>query len=288
MGELHRAAARGDLGKVRELIERGADVNARDNSGGTPLHWAAGIGRLDVARLLIEHGAYVDARDNYGWTPLHVAAYWGYVEVARLLIEHGADVNARDNDGRTPLHAAASSGWSHCVEVVKLLLEQGADVYAKDKEGRTPMDLARKRGEDVGREIVKLLKSAVKQKLPVRRLLASVEAPRLVVGEWGVLRVRLGGKARVSLEGDVDWLDPGETIGVAVIPVKPRKAGRLPVALVARWEGGEERRVVWLVVAERAERFSLREQATLRACPSCGAPAEPGARYCWRCGARLQ
>jgi len=231
---------------------------------------------LEKVRELLEQGADVNARDDIGRTPLHATTSWCFVDVARLLIEHGADVNAKDKEGRTPLHVAVL--W-RAVEIVKLLLEQGADVNAKDKEGRTPMDLARKIEDNVGKEIVELLRSAVKQRLPVRRLLASVEAPRLVVGEWGVLRVRLSGKARVSLEGDVEWLDPGEAVGIAEIPVKPRKAGRLPVALVARWEGGEERRVVWLVAAERA---------ASHVCPSCGAPVVPGANYCWRCGAKLQ
>jgi len=75
---------------------------------------------------------------------------------------------------------------------------------------------------------------------------------RLAAGEWGSLKVSLSGRARLLLEGEVEWLDPGEAEGVAEVPVKPMKAGRVPVALVAKWEGGEERRVMWLEVAERA------------------------------------
>jgi len=82
----------------------------------------------------------------------------------------------------------------------------------------------------------------------------------------------------------VDWLDPGEAEGAVEVPVKPRRAGRLPVAVVAKGEGREERKLIWLEALERVGRAA---QPTL-ACPSCGAPVEPGARYCWRCGARLQ
>jgi len=230
-------------------------VNARGELGDTPLHDAAAYGHVDVARLLVERGADVNARSNDGWTPLHVAAYKGYLDVARLLVESGADVDARDGVGRTPLDLARERGhWG-----VVGLLEEGA----------------------------RQVRSARPQAVARRSLIASVEAPRLAVGEWGALRVRLGGRARLLLEGEVDWLDPGEAEGVVEVPVRLKKAGRVPVAVVARWESGEERRVVWLEAAERAERSPLREQATLRACPSCGAPVEPGAVYCWRCGAKL-
>jgi len=322
MSKLHDAAAKGDLKKVRELIENGADVNARydgwtpldyaashghleiarflfdkgadvnlrDKDGSTPLRKAAFAGHLNVVRFLVESGADVNARDNAGWTPLHDAAFWNHLDVARLLIESGADVNARSIEGFTPLHLAASNGH---LEIVKFLIEKGADVNARDEKGRAPLDLARERGHV---EVVRLLESAAKQgwsaqpakpqrveqrsTMP-RGLLVSVEVPRLAAGEWGVLRVKLGGKARLLLEGEVDWLDPGEAEGIAEVPVKPKKAGRLPVAVVAKWEGVEERRVVWLEATERAER------ETLRSCPNCGAPVEPGASYCWRCGAKL-
>jgi len=85
MDELHKAAARGDLERVRELIKRRADVNARDKDGRTPLHHAAYNGRLEVARLLVERGADVNARDKNGWTPLDIARERGCLEVARLL-----------------------------------------------------------------------------------------------------------------------------------------------------------------------------------------------------------
>jgi ankyrin repeat protein len=62
----------------------------------TPLHAAAWKDFLDVARLLIEKGAEVDARDEDGGTPLHTAAEEGSLDVARLLIEHGANTDGID------------------------------------------------------------------------------------------------------------------------------------------------------------------------------------------------
>jgi len=262
---LHWAAFKGHLDVARLLIESGADVNASDFEGLKPLHFAAMEGHVEVVRLLIESGADVNAWGGEDCdTPLHFAAMEGHVEVVRLLIESGADVNARDcerlelmkfllkkNDiGWTPLHWAAFKGH---LDVARLLIESGADVNARDSGGRTPLDLAREKGH---REVVELLESA-RQGLPARpqKLIVSVEAPRLDVGEWGALRVRLGDKARVSLEGDVDWLDPGEVDGIAEIPVKPKKAGKVPVTLVVKGKGREERRQVWLKVVVKKSRW---------------------------------
>ncbi|MEM1793176.1 MAG: zinc ribbon domain-containing protein, partial [Thermofilaceae archaeon] len=112
-------------------------------------------------------------------------------------------------------------------------------------------------------------------------LVASVECGGLVEGEWGVLRVRLNRPSKLVVEGDVEWVDPGLVEGVVEVPVKARKAGRIPVAVVAKSSGREERKVVWVEVAEgrRVDAAAL--------CPSCGAPREPGAKYCWKCGAKL-
>ena len=109
-----------------------------------------------------------------------------------------------------------------------------------------------------------------------------VECPGLCVGEWGRLHVRLrgSGTASLSLEGDVEWLDPGRVMlsGEAVIEVRVRSktSGELPVRVVAKSPSGEDSRIVWLKAEERAGK-----------CPVCGAPVEPGAKYCWNCGAKL-
>jgi len=96
-GKLHDAADQGDVAKVRHLLEKGADVNARsgDWRQQTPLHLAAyDIGNTEVAKLLIAKGADVNARDENLATPLHNAALNGNPEMAKLLIAKGADVNA--------------------------------------------------------------------------------------------------------------------------------------------------------------------------------------------------
>jgi hypothetical protein len=73
----------------------------------TCLMTAAYNGHLAICRLLIDKGAQLEAKDSGGWTPLHYAAFRGHVEIVRLLCDRGADVEARDNGGWRPLHYAA-------------------------------------------------------------------------------------------------------------------------------------------------------------------------------------
>jgi hypothetical protein len=114
---------------VRSLIQRGADVNATDRHGYTPLMYAVGWKRPGIARLLIEAGASVAATNSSGSTPLHIAAGQGGKAVVELLLDHGAPVDARDNRGSTPLMWAATSGQAESAEV---LIAAGADVNARD------------------------------------------------------------------------------------------------------------------------------------------------------------
>ena len=83
--ELLKAVERGDVGKVEELLKRGANPNTKDEKGRTPLHYAAAMGHLDIAKLLLERGADPSARDKYGQTPANVARAEGHSEVAELI-----------------------------------------------------------------------------------------------------------------------------------------------------------------------------------------------------------
>jgi ankyrin repeat protein len=133
---LHLAAYLGLEDVVRQLIQRGDQINIRDSFGGTPLTWAARNGREAAVQLLLENGADPSGRDKYGRTPLAWAASTGHEGVVKLLLEEDINPEAEDNDGQTPLVWAASTGHEG---VVSLLLEKGADPYSKDNRGLTPL-----------------------------------------------------------------------------------------------------------------------------------------------------
>ncbi len=105
---LFEGCREGDFNKVRLAINFGANLEAKNNSGRTPLHLASEFNRISIAKLLIERGAIVRANDNGGRTPLHLASFWNRIETAKLLLDAGADVEAKDRWGNTPFDNARS------------------------------------------------------------------------------------------------------------------------------------------------------------------------------------
>lgn len=138
--DLFEAVKINDLVKVRELIDKGANVNFKDKYGYSILHLAVNNGNFEIVSFLIEKGADVKAKVSghiyKGWTPLHFTAIYDKIKIAKLLLKKGVDVNAKDDKGITPLQWATGYGK---LEIVKLFIENGADVNNKDNEGMTPL-----------------------------------------------------------------------------------------------------------------------------------------------------
>ena len=86
------------------MLDKGAQLEAKNSNGSTPLHHAAAKGHVEIVRLLCDRGADVEARSDNGYRPLHVAAWKGHISVVKELIEErNAEINARNNSGRTAL-----------------------------------------------------------------------------------------------------------------------------------------------------------------------------------------
>ncbi len=136
---LFAAIAAGSVKAVEQSLAEGARLEDMDPAKGwTPLTMAVFLGHEDIARLLLEKGAQVDARNQDKSTALHGAALLDRVPLVELLIGRGAKVDAVNDRGSTPLHAAAFLGRAKTVE---RLLREKADRRIRDGAGRTPLDI---------------------------------------------------------------------------------------------------------------------------------------------------
>lgn len=149
------AALYADVPMMRLLIDAGADVNAKNNSGITALMWS--VDDIEKVRRLLRAGAVVDARTNLRRTALLIATtYSGNLEVVKLLLDHGADVKSKDTYDETVLTSAAKRSDA---DMVRELILAGADLNARSfplpvEPSFTPLAWAAREGNI---ETVKLL-----------------------------------------------------------------------------------------------------------------------------------
>lgn len=189
---LHAAAAAGDAARIKSLANGGADLDARDGRGRTPLMVAAHLSHDDAARALIAAGADVNALDRdrydaitiaavaddpdmvrivldgggdpglvtsrYDGTALIAAAHLGHDEVVRRLIAAGAPLDHVNNLNWTALieSIVLGDGGPRHVATLRALVEAGADVNVADGRGVSPLALAQQRGYT---EMVEILKA---------------------------------------------------------------------------------------------------------------------------------
>jgi len=166
--KLFEAIKSEDIHKIRELIDKGADVNAKDQYKQSAL-WCALMNPFsrkfnldhktkeaqesfrkskEITMLLIEKGADVNVKETeWKKTVLHNAASFGWKDIVKAAIDKGADINARIRwTGETPLHYAffnaGSADDNARLKTVKLLIDNGADPNIKTKEGETPIKMA--------------------------------------------------------------------------------------------------------------------------------------------------
>ena len=240
------AASKGHIEEITDLLKRGADVNATNRAGMTPLMMAASRGHLEAVKLLLEKGADVKAEsifgtalkqaaagrhleivklllaksdlsvtDNFGWSVLMRAVESGSLEMVELLLAQGVDVNAQAKDGRTALMIAASRKRP---EIAKLLLERGAEANAKNQDGETALFSAVESGDPEVAEILLDNGAAIDEENEAG------ETPLLKAAEKGYVDVvrllkKRGAESSVfvaAVEGDTDELGRFLSRGVHV------------------------------------------------------------------------
>lgn len=147
---LMEAARTGDIVLAKLLLQKGADIHARSDSGMTALHFAAAESTPKMVKLLLAQGAtpnlattsegfLLESDATKGVTPLHLAAEAGMAESVQLLLQAGAYADTPDAEGNTPYFYAALRNHTDCMQI---LHAAGAETKFLDKERNTPEETA--------------------------------------------------------------------------------------------------------------------------------------------------
>ncbi|HEV2601989.1 MAG TPA: ankyrin repeat domain-containing protein [Candidatus Babeliales bacterium] len=118
------------------LLDHGAKIDERYESGDTPLSQAIKNNRFDAVKFFLDRHADIEASNQGGKTPLMEAVLWGNTDIAELLLQRGANIEAQDMEGNTPLLLAAKQG---ILKSLQLLLDKKANIEAFNKQGETAL-----------------------------------------------------------------------------------------------------------------------------------------------------
>ena len=134
------AAFYGKLEYIKHLRRYGAEYGLRDKAGLSAIHYAVDGGNVQAIEWMILDGADVNAKDNNGWTPLiRSASVGGNADVANILIKFKAKIDVVDKENKNALLIATINGN---LPFVKVLVENGANYKLKNNFGKSLYDLA--------------------------------------------------------------------------------------------------------------------------------------------------
>ena len=134
---LHYASRDNKIDFVNSLLQSNdIDVNAQDVNGVGSLHFAARNGHTQIVKMLLDKKAQVDAKDNWHWTPLHFAADQGHDEIVKLLLSYKADINAKTDENENALNLAIENGH---FEVTRTLNSNRSIHYLVNSRGESIM-----------------------------------------------------------------------------------------------------------------------------------------------------
>ena len=224
---------------VRELLAKGADVNAAQVDGMTALHWAVNNDDAEMAGLLVRSRANVSATNRYGVPPLSIACTNGNATLVRLLLDAGADANASLPGGETVLMTAARVG---SLEALKALLARGANPNAQERRDQTALMWAAAEGHAT------VVRALIEAGSTINATLPSGFTPLFFAvreGHIDVVRVLLEAGANVNETMKPNKEDrPAPTLNASY---KPVRNGTSPLLLAA--ENGHFELAIALVEA---------------------------------------
>jgi hypothetical protein len=243
---LVHAVRRDDLAEVKRLVEQGAQVrNSYGSFSNSPLHAAISEKMIDY---LISDGADVNAKNDCGNTPLHLAAILRNARVVESLLKHGADVHSLNNTRETPLHVSLqnvpSEPWDYCgveehhpyrpdtgTTVPRLLIRAGAELRRLDGLGHDPLYHALR--DTSQPEIAVYINSLLRSGSSILKSeWETLEINELNPPEMRVVICSPGYQTGVQIPDTVEILWEGRQIFEGKLPTRIPGSGNAPIRLI--------------------------------------------------------